>query len=128
MGAGSDSALQYSALRYVEASRITRPAGGGSRMDVRDTHDQKIGSVDGLLIDPVEHRLRFFVVKCPTWFGSRRRLLPLDRPAQVGHGGNSVRMELHAADLAACEEFESSLVQPYSDDDRPDATFTQRIA
>jgi hypothetical protein len=37
-------------------------------------------------------------------------------------------MALDAEDLAACEEFESSEVRPYSDDDLVGAMLTRRIA
>lgn len=128
MRVGSNSALRYSALRYVEASRIQSPSGEQSGMDFRGPDDEKIGSLDGVLIDTADHRLRFYVVESPAWPGSRRRLLPIDRPAQVSHGGRSLRMVLDAEDLAACEEFETSLVRAYSDDDLLATMFDQRIA
>jgi len=117
MRVGSNSAQRYSALRYVAASRIQSPSGESTGMDFRGPDDEKIGSLDGVLIDTADHRLRFFVVESPAWHGSRRRLLPIDRPAQVSHGGRSLRMDLNAEALEACEEFESSLVRAYSDDD-----------
>jgi hypothetical protein len=124
----AEPALRYSGLRYVDASRIQGPTGTRAGLDLRGVDDTKLGSLDGVLIDSSDHTLRFYVVESPTQFGTRRRLLSTDLPAQVSHGGTALRMALDAEDLAACEEFESSEVRPYSDDDLVGAMLTQRIA
>jgi hypothetical protein len=119
-----------SALRYLEASRIQSPAGDLDHVELRGPDDETLGSLDGVLIDPVERRLRFFVVK-PTGRArprSRRYLLPTDCHARVEEEGRTLRIALDADGLARCEVFETSSVPAYSDEDLLDSMFHARIA
>ena len=117
-----------STLRYVDASRLRSQAGRLADIDLRGMDDEKIGNLDGVLIDPVERRLRFFVVESSGWFGTRRYLLPTDCPAQVDRNGRSLRIAVDRDGLAQCEEFERSSVPESQDADLLDAMFGRRIA
>lgn len=117
-----------SALRYVEASRVQSPAGELSAVDLRNCDDQKIGSLDGLLVDPVERRLCYFVVKSSGWTGSRRYLVPTDWPVQMDPGGRALRLDFDPDEFSRCEEFKRSSVPCYSDDDLLASMFRERIA
>ena len=119
---------QGSALRYVEATRVTGPGGDLAAVELRGHGDEPIGSLDGLLIDPVERRLRFFVVQSPGLLRSRRYLLPSDCAARVDADGRALYVAVERADLRRCEEFRRSSVPAYSDDDTVEALFGQRIA
>jgi hypothetical protein len=115
-----------SALRYLEASRIESPAGDLGALILRDEHDQAIGNLEGVLVDPVERRLRFYVVGSRGRLRARRYLLPVECAAQMDCEARSLRVDLDAADLADCEEFESSSVPRYSDDDLLVSIFSHR--
>lgn len=117
-----------SALRYVAATRVIGPAGEVAPVELRGARNETIGNLDGLLIDPVERRLRFFVVQSSGLLRSRRYLLPSDCSAQVDAGGRALRVAVERSDLARCQEYRSSSVPTYSDDDVVDAMFGQRIA
>ena len=119
---------QSSTLRYVEAARLQSPAGDLAAVDVRGTDGQTIGSLDGVLIDPIERRLRFFVVASTTTREGRRYLLPTDCAAQVDAAGHALRLNLEPGNLTRCPEFTPSVVRDYSDDDLLDSLFRQRIA
>lgn len=120
-----DHETSPSALCYVEAARLENPAGERAPLEVRGSDGERIGSLDGVVIDPVERRLRFVVVKSTA---SRRYLLPPECAPRFAAGGKSLRVELEPAALVECEEFEPSAIRQYSDADFLGALFRQRIA
>jgi hypothetical protein len=118
----------HSRLRYLEAARLQTPAGELDHVELLGTNEQALGNLDGVLIDPVERRLRFYVVARPGLYRSRRYLLPSDCAAQMDHDGRSLRIDLDATGLARCEEFETSSVLRYSDEDLIGSIFQRRSA
>lgn len=111
------TASDYSALRYVRASRLMGPAGHFSDVELRGTDDEKLGDLAGVLIDPSQGRLRFYVVESGGWLHTRRYLIPTDLAARVDADGRSLRLDLDREALKDCETFEGSSVRHYSDDD-----------
>jgi hypothetical protein len=116
------------ALRYVDASRLRSEAGRLAEADLRNIDNETIGSLDGVLIDPLERRLRFFVVQSSGWLGSKRYLIPTDCAAQVGADGRTLRLDMNDRDLSRCAEYESAAVEESQDDDLIASMFHQRIA
>ena len=119
---------QQSSLCYVEATRLQSSAGTLAGLDVQGADEEKIGRLDGVLIDPVERRLRFFVVKRPVQWGSRRYLLPTDFEAHILPDERALRLEINPSELVNCQEFHESSVSEYSDADFLASLFRQRIA
>lgn len=111
------------ALRFMDASGVYGPAGELGHVEVRGHHDRKVGELDGVLIDPTERRVRFFVVETRGWLGARRYLLPADGLARICDDGRSLSMDVDVADLRDCPTFERGSVPPFSDDDLIDALF-----
>ena len=66
-----------SRLRYVDADQLDRDVLDLDGLDVRNTADDHIGDVEGLLVDGVSGRPRYLVVDSGGWFRSRRFLLPV---------------------------------------------------
>jgi hypothetical protein len=66
-----------SRLRYVDADQLDRDVLDLDGLDVRNTADDHIGDVEGLLVDSVSGRPRYLVVDSGGWFRSRRFLLPV---------------------------------------------------
>jgi PRC-barrel domain len=66
-----------SRLRYVDADQLDRKVLDLDGLDVRNTADDHIGDVEGLLVDSVSGRPRYLVVDSGGWFRSRRFLLPV---------------------------------------------------
>jgi hypothetical protein len=118
---------ESSTLRYLEAAKVQSPVGDLAQVDLRDRDDEKIGNVEGVLVDPAERRLRFFVIQSPGWFRKRRYLLPTEWPAQVDAAGR-LRVDVDSDTLACCEEFERASVPEYGDEDLLNALFRRRIA
>ena len=68
---------QPSRLRYVDAGQLDSRVLNLDGLDVRNTRDEHIGDVEGLLIDSVSGRPRYLVVDSGGWFRSRTFLLPV---------------------------------------------------
>lgn len=95
-------------------------------MDVRGADDQNIGRVAGVLIDPAERRLRFFVVASRG--SSRRYLLPTDQPARMDPERKLLQVDVDPEDLPQYQEFSRSTTADMSDDDMLTALFAKRTA
>jgi hypothetical protein len=115
---------ENTSLRYVDASRVDSPLGHLGSLDVRGADDQKIGRVAGVLIDPMQRRLRFFVVSTGRSSG-REYLLPTDSPARMDPERNLLRVDVDPKDLAQCPEFSRSNTPDMSDDDMVAAMFAR---
>jgi hypothetical protein len=115
-------------LCYLDASKVLSPAGGGlSRLDLRSPDDQILGNLEGVIIDPTERRLRYFVVESSSGFRIRRYLVPVDGGARVESDSCTLRLDVAPDDLSACEEFDGS-VREFSDEDLVAATFARHTA
>lgn len=114
-------------LRYLDASRVDSPLGYLGSLEVCGIDDQKLGRVAGVLIDPTQRRLRFYVVSAAP-SPDRTYLLSTDSPACVDPERNLLRFEMEAEDLAQCPEFRRSSTPDMSDDDMVDALFARRTA
>ena len=113
-------------LRYLDASRVDSPLGYLGSLDVRGADDQQLGRVAGVLIDPSQRRLRFYVVVSEPSSG-RTYLLPTDNPACMDAERHLLRFDMDAADLALYPEFTRAGTPDMSDDDLLAALFARRL-
>ena len=79
-------------LRYVEAGRVQDRTLALDGMKVRNDVGEKLGTIDGLIVDNDTGRTYYLVVNAPGWFSSRQWLLPIglthlddDRRSVVAH-------------------------------------------
>ena len=107
-------------LCYLEASRVESPAGDLSGVTLETQTEETLGTVDGVLIDPSERRLRYFVVETPGWIRNRRRLMSADHLVCVEPERNTLRVDAVSADL---DEFDAKSVRQFSSDDVIEAMF-----
>jgi hypothetical protein len=112
-------------LCYLEASKLEGPAGELAGLAVRTEGDEKLGTFDGVLIDPTQRRLRYFVVEDRGLLRRRRYLLSADVPIRVGSEGQSLRIDVHKTDVTLSGEFDLRTVRPYSSEDAVDAMFSR---
>ena len=69
-------------LCYLDASKLDSPVGALTHLDLKGADDRLLGVLDGIVIDPTERKLRYFVVKSKrlaeptTLSGARRRRCP----------------------------------------------------
>jgi hypothetical protein len=64
-------------LRYIEADKIHDRTLALDGMNVRNEAGEKLGNVDGLIVDSDSGRTYYMVVDALGWFSSRQFLLPL---------------------------------------------------
>jgi PRC-barrel domain len=64
-------------LRYVEADKIQDRTLALDGMKVRNDAGEKLGSVDGLIVDGTSGRTYYLVVDAPGWFSSKQFLVPI---------------------------------------------------
>ena len=115
-------------LCYLSASRVKSPAGALSELELRTPEDSKLGTVDGVLIDPAARRVCYYAIGTQKLFGRRRYLVPADRPAQLEPERRTLRLQLSADELAQCPRLEANRVREFSDDDLLTAMFQSEVA
>ena len=115
-----------SKLRYLSASKVASPAGVLSELELRTPEDSKLGTVDGVLIDPAARRVCYYAVGTSRLFGRRRYLVPADRLPQLERG--TLRVQLSPQELERCPQLDPGRVREFSDDDMLTAVFAAQVA
>ena len=110
-------------LRYLKASRVGSPAGDLGGMHIETDADERLGSLGGVLIDPTERRVRYFVVESPGWFRRRRYLVSTDCVAKVEPERNTIRLDVTSDALESLEDFDGAPIREFSDEDTVEAMF-----
>ena len=95
-----------SQLCYLEAGQVTGPCGGLQGVTLSTEEDKALGTLDGVVIDPSERRIRYFVVHRRGWLRSHRYLLSADRPTQMTND-RKLRLPVEPDELTSCEEFDA---------------------
>lgn len=114
-------------LRYLDAQRVRCPLGTLADLALRSEDDEKLGAIEGVLIDPAQRRVLYYVVESPGWFRARRYLLPADAPARVHSQDRVLRFGAPAAALER-REFDPESTPEFSDDDLLTAMFPPHAA
>ena len=81
-----------SELSYLAASKVTSPAGVLSELDVLSTDGQRLGSIEGVVIDAAARHVRFLAVRLSGWFGRRRYLVHADQLGQIEGERKALRL------------------------------------
>ena len=110
-------------LRYLDAKAVQWPGGKLDGVSLISLDDQPLGAIDGVLIDPVRRKLRYFVVAATRLFNRRRYLVSADHAAVKIDDAGSVRVEA-PSDLIDRMRFDSRSVPRFSDDDLVSALFS----
>ena len=116
-----------SELSYLDASRVTSPAGALSELDVLSADGRKLGSIEGVVIDAAARHVRYLSVRSSGWLGRQRYLMQADHLGQIDADRKALRLRgnlkseaVHGLDAAALRKF--------SDDDLLAAMFSPRAA
>ena len=114
-------------LSYLDASKVTTPAGVLSELDVLSVEGRRLGSIEGVVIDAAAHLVRYLSVRTSGWFGRRRYLVQADQSGQIEGDRKAFRLlvdlrneAVRGLDLAALRRF--------SEDDLLAAMFPPRTA
>lgn len=121
------TAQSAEALRYLQADHVEGPVGNLGRLELCTMDDEKLGVLEGVLIDPVARRLRYFVVKSGGWLSRGRYILPADDVARVEADQHILRIDAPAAALPR-QSFDPATVPAFSDEDVITAMFSDRAA
>ena len=79
-----------SSLRFLSASRIETPAGNLSGAVILGADDRAFGKLEGIIIDPIERQVRYFVLKSRHGFRVHRYLF--SAPLCVERGRKALRL------------------------------------
>ena len=120
-------ATEASRLRYLNASQVESPVGELRDMVFRSPTDEKVGKLDGIIIDPLERRVCYYVVQSGNWLRRSRYLLPAV-PAPIEPARKAVRVDLEPDALQQCARFSKAAFRPFSDDDLIEALFPVHVA
>lgn len=93
-------------------------------LEVRTQGGTKIGTFDGVIVDPAERRVRYLVVDRGRVLRNRY-LIPLPE-ARVDSEHHSLSIDVDDADSTEWPQFNPATFPPFSDDDLITAMFAQR--
>ena len=105
-----------SRLRYLDADDLDDSYIDFDGLDVRGTDGERLGDVDGFIVDPVSNRVLYTVVDSGGWFSSRRFLLPIGH-AEVDREARALRVDVSRDRLRTYPEFDENRFQEFSDED-----------
>ena len=105
-----------SRLRYLDADDLDDSAVSFDDLDVHGTDGEKLGELDGFLVEPTAGRVLYLVVDSGGWFTSRRFLLPVEH-ATVERDAKSLRVNVSKQSLRGYPEFDEDRFGTFSDDE-----------
>lgn len=105
-----------SRLRYLDADDLDDSAVDFDDLDVHGTDGEKLGELDGFLVEPTAGRVLYLVVDSGGWFTSRRFLLPVEH-ATVDRDAKSLRVNVSKQSLRGYPEFDEDRFGTFKDDE-----------
>ncbi|MDO8795356.1 MAG: PRC-barrel domain-containing protein [Vicinamibacterales bacterium] len=114
-------------LRYIDASSVDTPLGHLNEMTLVSPTNGDVGKLDGMLFDPWERHVCYFVVESRHWFDTRRYLLPAS-PTRIESDRKALRVDIEPDGLSALPQVNPDVYPRMSDDDLISALFTPRAA
>ena len=115
-----------SELSYLDASKVSSPAGVLSELDVLSAEGQRLGSIEGVVIDAAARHVRYLSVRLSGWFG-RRYLVPADQVGQIEAERKALRLRVDLKNEAV-HGLDAAALRKFSDDDLLAAMFAPRAA
>ena len=114
-------------LRYLDAAHVDTPVGSLATMSLISPSDQNVGTLDGVLIDPLEQQVRYFVVKSRRWWTTQRYLLPLTA-SQIDSERQGLHVDLEPGDLQRLPKLDAGTFPEFSDEDLMATLFSSHAA
>jgi hypothetical protein len=113
------------ALRYLDAAQVAHPAGTLAGVEIRRQNDEFLGWIGGVLVEPGQRRVRYFVVNRGAFFTRRRYLVSADRLATLNARDGAIYIDGNEEML---ERFDPASVPRFSDDDLIETIFASSAA
>jgi hypothetical protein len=114
-------------FRYIDAPQVDTPAGRLKGTTLVSPTNAPLGTLDGIVIDPIDRRVLFYVFKSPGWFTSHHYLLP-QMPVRLNWERHTLEVEVEAADIEQLDEVEPASFPRFEDEDLIRAMFRSRPA
>lgn len=112
--------LTADGLCYLSAGHVGRPGGTLAGLELCNSEHEPVGTVDGVIIDAPERRVRYFVVQVRP---SHQALLPVDEVVHVDSENGVPRLE--AGPGARLLQFDPESVRAFSADDAVTSMFAR---
>ena len=109
-------------LRYLSASRVDTPVGHLRDALVLSQSEKELGKLNGILVDPTERRLCYFVVESGHWPTRREHLVPVGF-ARMEPTRKALYLDVEPDRFVQREECRSDRLPPFSDEDLISALF-----
>jgi len=111
-----------SELSYLEASKVSSPAGVLSGLDVLSAQGQRLGNIEGVVIDAAARRVRYLCVRLSGWFSRRRYLVDADQLGQIEGERKALRLRVDLKQEAVYG-LDAATLRRFSDNDLLAAMF-----
>lgn len=112
---------------YLRASQVQGPVGDLSGIRLRTADNRAIGKLDGIVINPAERRVVYFVVQMSGMLRTHRFLVPVEAVLCI-EADRTLTLGVRREELSGCEEFDNRKVREFSDDDAVTAMFARPAA
>ena len=114
-------------LSYLDASKVDSPGGVLAGLDVLTMDGERLGRIEGVVIDAAARRVRYLAVQSSGWFGRKRYLVAADQLAQLERERHALRLRVNIRDEAV-DGLDATALREFSDEDLLDALFAPRVA
>ena len=108
--------MENERLRHLDAAEIETPVGPLDDVVVVSKGDVPLGKLEGVIVDPQERHVRYYVVESRDWFKTHRYLVP-DAPHHIDWNRRAMQVELDETALAQLPELRDDQYPPCSADD-----------
>lgn len=117
--------VQVSELSYLDASKVTSPAGALSELAVLSHEGQQLGSIEGVVIHAATRHVRYLCLRLSSLFGRRRYIVEAAQLGQIEEDRKALRLHLDPR-REAVRGVDASAIREFSDDDLLAAVFAPR--
>jgi PRC-barrel domain protein len=114
-----------SRLRYLDADDVDDSVVDFDGLTVCGRDGEKLGAVDGFIVDLASGRVLYIVVDSGGWFRSRRFLLPIGH-AVIDQGRHALALDISKERLHNYPEFDEARFSAFTDADL--RTFETRMS
>jgi len=105
-----------SRLRYLDADDVDDSVVHFDGLAVQGHDGEKVGDVDGFIVDLASGRVLYIVVDSGGWFRSRRFLAPIGH-AVIDQGRRALNLDISKERLHQYPEFEEARFSEFTDED-----------
>jgi len=115
-------------LRYLDADHVDTPAGRLEGAVLVSPANARLGTLEGVLVDPQRRQVRFYVVERKRGlFWSRHYLVPLTA-TQLDRDRHTLEVDVEADEIPQLAEVDPDDLPRFSDDDLLTALFHSNVS